>query len=205
MLWSQSTTKDYTRAEHKLQFISKSFSPQVITLQVIIPQVFLSQTTAQILSTILGRKTRKTIKKCFGAYLHSVSTQHRNLHPAGWPIFFCGPTQLALAIMITDVAHTFSIPSNEKTFLFVCYFFRYQLLWQNMPESLCHNKTTRTKQQEQKPKTKQRTRPVKLNVFFFFNRKTHAFITWHTDIINIIQLHVLLITFLDHLSISQSF
>ena len=22
-----------------------------------------------------------------------MDTQHRNLHPAGWPILFCGPTQ----------------------------------------------------------------------------------------------------------------
>ena len=35
MLWAQSTTKDYTRAEQKLQSISKLIIPQVI-----IPQVF---------------------------------------------------------------------------------------------------------------------------------------------------------------------
>ena len=27
------------------------------------------------------------------AYLYSADTQHRNLHPAGWPILFCRPTQ----------------------------------------------------------------------------------------------------------------
>ena len=43
-------------ADHKLKPISKSFISQVI-----IPQVFLSQTTAQILFTISERKTRKTI------------------------------------------------------------------------------------------------------------------------------------------------
>ena len=34
-------------------------------------------------------------KSCFFfiAYLHSVGTQYGNLHPAGWPILFCGPTQ----------------------------------------------------------------------------------------------------------------
>ena len=33
-------------------------------------------------------------KSCFfWAYLYSVGTQHGNLHPAGWPIFFCRPTQ----------------------------------------------------------------------------------------------------------------
>ena len=29
----------------------------------------------------------------FGAYLYSAGTQHGNLHPAGWLILFCGPTQ----------------------------------------------------------------------------------------------------------------
>ena len=29
----------------------------------------------------------------FFAYLYSAGTQHGNLHPAGWPILFCGPTQ----------------------------------------------------------------------------------------------------------------
>ena len=29
----------------------------------------------------------------FLAYLYSAGTQHGNLHPAGWPILFCGPTQ----------------------------------------------------------------------------------------------------------------
>ena len=27
------------------------------------------------------------------AYLYSAGTQHGNLHPTGWPILFCGPTQ----------------------------------------------------------------------------------------------------------------
>ena len=35
MLWAQSTTKDYTRAEHKLHSISKSFISQVITPQTV--------------------------------------------------------------------------------------------------------------------------------------------------------------------------
>ena len=55
-LRAQSTTKDYIRAEHKLKAISKLFIPQVI-----LPQVFLAQTTAQILFTILERITRSTI------------------------------------------------------------------------------------------------------------------------------------------------
>ena len=29
----------------------------------------------------------------FLACFHSMGTQHGNLHPAGWPILFCGPTQ----------------------------------------------------------------------------------------------------------------
>ena len=29
----------------------------------------------------------------FLAYLYSAGTQHGNLHPAGWPILVCGPTQ----------------------------------------------------------------------------------------------------------------
>ena len=29
----------------------------------------------------------------FLAYLYSAGTQHGSLHPAGWPILFCWPTQ----------------------------------------------------------------------------------------------------------------
>ena len=32
-------------------------------------------------------------KSCFLTYLYSAGTQHENLHPAVWPILFCGPTQ----------------------------------------------------------------------------------------------------------------
>ena len=32
-------------------------------------------------------------KYFFLAYLYSAGTQHGNLHPAGWPILFCKPTQ----------------------------------------------------------------------------------------------------------------
>ena len=52
VLWTESTSKDYIRAEHKLQSISKLFIPQVI-----IPN---TKTTAQIVFTISKRKTRKT-------------------------------------------------------------------------------------------------------------------------------------------------
>ena len=54
VLWAQSTKMDYIRAEHEFQSVSMSLIPQVI-----ISQVFVSQITAQILSTISDRKTRK--------------------------------------------------------------------------------------------------------------------------------------------------
>ena len=41
-------------------------------------------------------KTRKNNNTCFGAYWYSTSTQHGNLHPAGWPILFCALTQEAV-------------------------------------------------------------------------------------------------------------
>ena len=84
-LWAQSTTKDYIRAEHKLYFISKSFSSQVI-----IPQVMF-----------------------FLAYLYSAGTQHGNLHPAGWPILFCRPTQ-------EPVLATANTGTNREKFLKKC-------------------------------------------------------------------------------------
>ena len=34
-----------------------------------------------------------TTSHVFWAYLYSAGTQHGNLHQAGWPILFCGPTQ----------------------------------------------------------------------------------------------------------------
>ena len=63
VLWAQSTTKDYIRAEQKLHSISKLF--------------ICHHTTGHV----------------FWAYLYSAGTQHGNLHSAGWPILFCGPTQ----------------------------------------------------------------------------------------------------------------
>ena len=53
-------------AEHKLHSISK-----LVISQIILPQSHVF----------------------FLAYLYSMGTQHGNLHPAGWPILFCGPTQ----------------------------------------------------------------------------------------------------------------
>ena len=69
MLWAQSATNDYIRAEHKLPSISKLFISQVI-----IPQVTL-------------------LVFFFLAYLFSKGTQYGNLPPAGWRILLCGPTQ----------------------------------------------------------------------------------------------------------------
>ena len=58
VLSAQSTTKDYTRAEHKLHSISELFISQVI-----IPQVMFF---------------------LFLAYLYSVGTKHgKNVHPVG--------------------------------------------------------------------------------------------------------------------------
>ena len=69
LLWAQSTTGDYIRAEHKLN----SMYLQVIH--------FTSHHTTSLFLYF------------FLAYLYSAGTQHRNLHPAGRPISFCGPTQ----------------------------------------------------------------------------------------------------------------
>ena len=38
-------------------------------------------------------QTQKNKNTCLGAYLYSAGTKHRNLHPAGWPVLFCGSTQ----------------------------------------------------------------------------------------------------------------
>ena len=65
VLWAQSTSKDYISSENKLHSISK-----LVISQVMIPQVIF-----------------------FWAYLYSAGIQHGNLHPARWPILFCGPTQ----------------------------------------------------------------------------------------------------------------
>ena len=40
-----------------------------------------------------GTQNQRNNNTCFGAYLYSTSNQHGNLHRAGWPILFCGPTQ----------------------------------------------------------------------------------------------------------------
>ena len=44
-----------------------------------------------------GTQTQKNNNTCFGACLYSSDTQHGNLHPAGRPKLFCGPTQEPLS------------------------------------------------------------------------------------------------------------
>ena len=89
MLWSQSATQVYTRAENKLQSISKLFIPQVIT-----PQVSFLKTELKFYPQFQNvNQENKNNNTYFGAYLDSVGTQHRNLHREGWTFLFCGPTQ----------------------------------------------------------------------------------------------------------------
>ena len=45
------------------------------------------------LSPSYSFQSHSTTIHVFWAYLYSAGTQHGNLHPAGWPILFCGPTQ----------------------------------------------------------------------------------------------------------------
>ena len=85
MLWDQSTTKDYIRSERKLHSISKLFISRVI-----IPQVMF-----------------------FLAYLYSAGTRHGNLHPAGWPILLCGPTE-------EPVLATANVGKNRERFWKKC-------------------------------------------------------------------------------------
>ena len=75
VFWVQSTTRDYVRAEHKLRTISKLFISQIIISQVMVCFFFC------------------VCVVFFLAYFYSADTQHGNLHPQGWPISFCGPTQ----------------------------------------------------------------------------------------------------------------
>ena len=42
---------------------------------------------------VIQSTSHHTTSHVFRAYLYSVGTQHGNLHPARWPILFCGPTQ----------------------------------------------------------------------------------------------------------------
>ena len=54
--------------------------------------VFLSNRRSNSIHSF-GTQNQRNNNICFGAYLYSASTQHENLHPAGWPILFCGPAQ----------------------------------------------------------------------------------------------------------------
>ena len=49
--------------------------------------------TSLYLQVIHFKSHHHTTSHAFWAYLYSAGTQHGNLHPAGWPILFCGPTQ----------------------------------------------------------------------------------------------------------------
>ena len=40
-----------------------------------------------------GRQNQKNNNTYFGVCLFAASPKHGNLHPAGWPILLCGPTQ----------------------------------------------------------------------------------------------------------------
>ena len=83
MLLAQSTTKDYVRAENKLQSISWFFIPQVTTSQV---SFFFKLQLKSYPQFFGGKKKKKKGKKtttsdsCFEAYLYSVDIQHGNLH-----------------------------------------------------------------------------------------------------------------------------
>ena len=109
VLWAQSTTKDYIKAEHKLHSTSKLFISQVI-----IPQVILVSSLVGALSSVsheglhpgwtqtsfylkvshfTSHYTTSHAFILFLAYLYTQGTQHGNLHPARWPRLFCGPTQ----------------------------------------------------------------------------------------------------------------
>ena len=109
VLWAQSTTKDYIKAEHKLHSTSKLFISQVI-----IPQVILVSSLVGALSSVsheglhqgwtqtsfylkvshfTSHYTTSHAFILFLAYLYTTGTQHGNLHPARWPSLFCGLTQ----------------------------------------------------------------------------------------------------------------
>ena len=70
-----------------------NLSQGLFILQVIIPQIsFFSSHNSNSIQNF-GMQTQKDNSTCFGVCLYSVGTQHRNLHPARWPILFYGPTQ----------------------------------------------------------------------------------------------------------------
>ena len=94
MLWAQSTTKDTlglkttTKTSIYLQFIH---STSHYTTSFFLSFFFLNHSSNSIHN--FGKQNQKSNNTFYGAYLYSTSTQHGNLHPAGWPIWFCKPTQ----------------------------------------------------------------------------------------------------------------
>ena len=79
--------KRKNKNENKSQLVSWWFEPSQ-------PQRITSgPNTNFILSHIYSFHKPWYQKWCFLAYLYSAGTQHGTLHPAGWPILFCGPTQ----------------------------------------------------------------------------------------------------------------
>ena len=98
--WDVLTTSSYrtvTKAVLKKKVVSKNCVPELVSWCL---------EPSQPLRITSGLKTNFTLSPShsfhkssyhkswfFLAYLYSVGTQHGNLHPAGWPILFCGPTQ----------------------------------------------------------------------------------------------------------------
>ena len=92
---------DYIRAEHKTSLylqVIHSTSHYTASLFFFFFFLFsLSNHSSNYIYNFGTQNQKKRRKKTtyFGAYLilYSVSIQHGNLNPAGWPISFCGPTQ----------------------------------------------------------------------------------------------------------------
>ena len=52
-----------------------------------------SWTQTSLYLQVIYFTSHHTTSHAFLAFLYSAGTQHGNLHPIGWPILFCGPTQ----------------------------------------------------------------------------------------------------------------
>ena len=88
LLWAQSARKDYIRAENKLQSTSMLLIPQAIIIILHCTSLFFSNHVSNSIHNFWKNKTH-----ALEPIYISAGTQHRNLHPAVWPILFCGPTQ----------------------------------------------------------------------------------------------------------------
>ena len=88
VLWAQSTAKDYIRAEHKFQYVSKLSGSQVI-----IPQVSFFSNQNPNSTHNFGTQTQKNNNTRYGACSYSAGILHGNLYQAGWSTLFCWPTQ----------------------------------------------------------------------------------------------------------------